>query len=360
MEMARLARLQKTVRDHGLDALLITHLPNIHYLIGYSGSNGILICPSQGKPHFFTDFRYKAQVKIEVAGAKITIVDRERTLLDAIVDKQLFSDFDAVGFEENRILFWAHDFLRKKFRHLKLVAKKEMVECMTMIKTDDEISMIQKAADIGDQVFDKVINMIKPGMSEREVSAEISYQTKKMGGEGDAFEVIVASGERSALPHGLASDKKLKKGEMITLDFGVKYKGFNSDMTRTVALGKVSTELQKMYDVVRVAQQRAIDKAKPGMNGRELDSVARDYITLHGYGSKFGHGTGHGLGIEVHEIPVIAQRGERFTLEPSQVFTIEPGIYVEGIGGVRIEDDVIMRKDSVEVINKSPKELIVL
>ena len=121
-----------------------------------------------------------------------------------------------------------------------------------------------------------------------------------------------------------------------------------------------SLELQKMYDVVRVAQQRAIDKARPGMNGRELDNVARDYITLHGYGSKFGHGTGHGLGIEVHEIPVIAQRGERFTLEPSQVFTIEPGIYIEGIGGVRIEDDVIMRKDNVEVINKSPKDLIVL
>ena len=358
--MARLARLQKTVRDHGLDALLITHLPNIHYLIGYSGSNGILIVPAQGKPHFFTDFRYKAQVKIEVAGAKITIVDRERTLLDAIVDKQLFMDFDAVGFEENRIPFWVHDFLRKKFRHLKLVAKKEMVESMTMIKTDDEIAMIQKAAEIGDQVFDKVINLMKPGMSEREVSGEISYYTKNFGGDGDAFEVIVASGERSALPHGLASEKKLKKGEMITLDFGVRYRGFNSDMTRTVALGKVSTELQKMYDVVRVAQQRAIDKAHPGMNGRELDNVARDYITLHGYGSKFGHGTGHGLGIEVHEIPVIAQRGERFTLEPSQVFTIEPGIYIEGLGGVRIEDDVIMRKDNVEVINKSPKELIVL
>ncbi|MEI8135090.1 MAG: Xaa-Pro peptidase family protein [bacterium] len=358
--MARLARLQKTVRDHGLDALLITHLPNIHYLIGYSGSNGILICPAQGKPHFFTDFRYKAQVKIEVAGAKITIVDRERTLLDAIVDKQLFMDFDAVGFEENRIPFWMHDFLRKKFRHLKLVAKKEMVESMTMIKTDDEIGMIQKAAEIGDQVFAKILETMKPGMSERDVSAEISYLTKKLGGEADAFEVIVASGERSALPHGLASDKKLKKNELVTLDFGVRYKGFNSDMTRTVAIGKVSTELQKMYDVVRVAQQRAIDKARPGMNGRELDSVARDYITLHGYGSKFGHGTGHGLGIEVHEIPVIAQRGERFTLEPGQVFTIEPGIYIEGIGGVRIEDDVVMRKDSVELINKSPKELIIL
>ncbi|MBS1904221.1 MAG: aminopeptidase P family protein [Bacteroidetes bacterium] len=358
--MARLLKLQRTVRDHGLDALVITHLPNIHYLIGFSGSNGILVVPAQGKPHFFTDFRYKAQCKVEVAGAKISIVDRNQTLLDCIAEKQLFSDFDAVGFEENHMPYWVYDFIRKKFRHLKLVAKKELVESMTMIKTEDEIQMIQAAAAIGDKVFAKVIELIKPGITEYDVAAEISYWTRKFGAEGDAFEIIVASGERSALPHGHASDKKLKKGEMITLDFGCRYKGFNSDMTRTVALGKVSTELQKIYDIVKIAQQRGIDRARPGMNGREVDSICRDYITLHGYGSKFGHGTGHGLGIEVHEIPVISQRGERFMLEPNQVFTIEPGIYVEGLGGVRIEDDVIVRGDHVEVINKSPKELIVL
>ncbi len=358
--MARLAKLQRTVRDHGLDALLITHLPNIQYLIGFSGSNGILVVPAQGKPHFFTDFRYKAQCKVEVAGAKITIVDRTQTLLDSISEKQLFSDFDAVGFEENHIPYAVYDFIKKKFRHLKLVAKRELVETMTMIKTDDEIEMICKAAEIGDKVFAKVIEMIKPGIAEADVAAEISYWTRKYGAEGDAFEVIVASGERSALPHGHATDKKLKKGEMITLDFGCRYRGFNSDMTRTVSLGKAPVELQKIYEIVRIAQQRAIEKARPGMNGREVDSVARDYITLHGYGSKFGHGTGHGLGIEVHEIPNISQRGERFTLEPQQVFTIEPGIYIEGLGGVRIEDDVIVRHDGVEVINKSPKELIVL
>jgi Xaa-Pro aminopeptidase len=358
--MARLAKLQKTVRDHGLDALLITHLPNIHYLIGYTGSNGMLVVPAQGKPHFFTDFRYKYQVKIEVAGAKISIVDREKQLLDAFVEKQLFGDFDAVGFEEYRCPYHVYDFLRKKFRHLKLVPKREMVESMTMVKTDDEIGAIRKAVAIGDEVFAKVVDMIKPGVAEREIAAEISYHTRKFGAEGDAFEVIVASGERTALPHGRATDKKIKKGEMVTLDFGCRYKGFNSDMTRTVAVGKVPTELQKIYEIVRVAQQRAIERAKPGMNGRELDNIARDYITLHGYGSKFGHSTGHGLGIEVHEIPMIAQRGERFLLEPGQIITIEPGIYVEGVGGVRIEDDVLITNDGVEVLNKSPKELLVL
>jgi Xaa-Pro aminopeptidase len=172
--------------------------------------------------------------------------------------------------------------------------------------------------------------------------------------------VIVVSGERSALPHGRATSKKIKKGEVVTLDFGCVYKGFNSDMTRTVAVGKISTELQKVYEIVRVAQQRAIEKVKPGVNGREIDSMARDYITLHGYGSKFGHGTGHGLGIEVHEIPIISQRGERFILEPNMVFTVEPGIYLEGIGGVRIEDDIVVRPEGYEILNTSPKELLVL
>jgi Xaa-Pro aminopeptidase len=358
--MARLARLQRTVRDHGLDALVVTHLPNINYLIGYTGSNGILVVPAQGKPHFFTDFRYKSQVKIEVAGAKISIVDREKQLLDAFVEKQLFSDFDAVGFEEYKCPYHVYDFIRKKFRHLKLVAKREMVEQMTMIKTDDEIGAIAKAAAIGDQVFEKILDVIKPGVTELEVSAEISYQAKKLGGEGDAFEVIVASGERTALPHGIATDRKIKKNELVTIDFGCRYKGFNSDMTRTVSVGKVSTELQKIYDIVRVAQERAVEKAKPGINGRELDNVARDYITLHGYGSKFGHGTGHGIGIEVHEVPIIAQRGERFILEPGMVFTIEPGIYVDGIGGVRIEDDVLITTEGCTVLNKTTKDLIVL
>ena len=172
--MARLARLQRTVRDHGLDALLVTHLPNIQYLIGFTGSNGILVVPAQGKPHFFTDFRYKAQCKVEVAGAKITIVDRNQTLLDSIAEKQLFSDFDAVGFEENHILFTVFDFIRKKFRTVKLVAKKELVESMTMIKSEDEIEMIKKAAEIGDKVFAKVLDLIKPGLAEADIAAEIS------------------------------------------------------------------------------------------------------------------------------------------------------------------------------------------
>jgi len=358
--MSRIVKLQKRVKELGLDAMIITHLPGIRYLIGFSGSNGVLLIPHQGKPHFFTDFRYKSQAKAEVGGAKISIVERDRTIYDAISEKQLFADYDSIGFEPAHIQYWEYELLRKKFRHLKLVPTEREVEKLTMIKSEDEISAIRHAADIGDQTFRAVCATIKPGVTEREVAAEIGYQARKFGAEGDAFNIIVASGERSALPHGVASDKKIKKGELVTLDFGCVYKGFNSDMTRTVAVGKISTELQKIYEIVRAAQQRTLDKIQPGMNGRELDSVARDYITLHGYGSKFGHGTGHGLGIEVHELPFISQRGERFKLEPNQVFTVEPGIYLENIGGVRIEDDVVVRREGCEVLTTSPKELLVL
>ena len=358
--MARLAKLQRMVKEKGLDALLVTHLPHIQYLISYTGSNGMLLVPAQGKPHFFTDFRYKAQVKTEVAGAKISIVERDRGIPETFVEKQLFSDYDHLAFEKNHIPYSLYEFLRTKFRHVKLDPEIEMVEKLTMIKSEDEIGLMKEAATIGDKVFEKVCEIIKPGMSELEVAAEIAYHIRLEGGERDAFNIIVASGERSALPHGVATDKKIRKGELVVLDFGCVHKGFNSDMTRTVSIGKVSTELQKIYEIVKIAQQRAIDKLHAGMNARELDTVARDYITLHGYGSKFGHSTGHGIGIEVHELPTINQKGEKYKLEPNMVITIEPGIYLEGLGGVRIEDVVVVRKDGCEVLTTSTKEMRVL
>jgi Xaa-Pro aminopeptidase len=358
--MSRIAKLQKIVKDIGLDALLVTHLPHIQYLIGYTGSNGMLIVPSQGKPHFFTDFRYKAQVKLEVQGAKISIVERDRTIPDSLVEKQLFADYDHLGFEKNHIDYALYDFLRTKFRNVKLDPQVEVVEKLIMTKGEDEIEKIRRACAIGDEVYKKILDVIKPGVSEIEVAAEIAYQTRLCGGEREAFSIIVASGERSALPHGAASHKKIRKGELITLDFGCVFEGFNSDMTRTVALGKVPQELQKIYEIVRAAQQRAIDKIQAGMSARDLDTIARDYITLHGYGSKFGHSTGHGLGIEVHELPKVSQRGERYKLEPNMVVTIEPGIYLDGLGGVRIEDDVVIRREGCEVLTTSPKDLRVL
>ena len=222
--MARLAKLQRLVKDKGLDALLVTHIPHIQYLVGYTGSNAILLVPAQGKPHFFTDFRYKAQVKAEVVGAKISVVDRDRSIQDALVEKQLFSDYDSLGFEKARISYSFYEFLRTKFRQVKLVPEVEMVEKLTMVKSEDEIKVMQEAAAIGDKVYAKVVEVIKPGMTELDVAAEIAYQTRLLGAEREAFTIIVASGERSALPHGVATSKKLRKGELITMDFGVVHK----------------------------------------------------------------------------------------------------------------------------------------
>ncbi|MGH2575633.1 MAG: M24 family metallopeptidase, partial [Ignavibacteria bacterium] len=235
----------------------------------------------------------------------------------------------------------------------------EKVENLTVQKTVDEIAKIKKAIEITDKTFEKILKFIKPGMSELDISAEITYTQKKLGALKDAFEPIVASGWRGALPHGIASDKKIAKGEMVTLDFGCVYDGFCSDMTRTIAVGEPPEELKKIYNVVLEAQLKSIESAKSNLSSKALDLVARDYITKKGYGDNFGHGLGHGLGIEVHELPGISQRAD-YTLKENSIVTIEPGIYVESLGGVRIEDDVLLNENGCEVMNKSDKELIIL
>jgi Xaa-Pro aminopeptidase len=228
-----------------------------------------------------------------------------------------------------------------------------------MQKTQGEISKMKKAAEISDMTFEKMLGFIKPGMTELEVSAEITYTQKKLGASKDAFEPIIASGWRGALPHGIASDKKIENGEMITLDFGCIYEGFCSDLTRTISVGKPVTEMKKIYDIVYEVQNKTVERVKAGMSSMKLDSEARNEIAAKGYGEHFGHGLGHGLGIEVHERPSVGQRDDVILAENS-VITIEPGIYIEGLGGVRIEDDVLLKADSNEVLNKAKKELIII
>jgi len=228
-----------------------------------------------------------------------------------------------------------------------------------MVKTDEELSRIRKACEITDRVFEKMLEVIRPGMAEKDVSAEISYWHKKYGADKDSFDPIVASGWRGALPHGIASDKIINSGEMVTLDFGCICDGFCSDLTRTISVGEPSKEMKKIYDTVLKSQIMAIKAAKEGVSTKEVDKVARDFINESGYEGKFGHGLGHGLGIEVHEMPSVSQKMDML-LPANVVVTIEPGIYVEGLGGVRIEDDIIIKQGGSEIINKAPKELIVI
>jgi Xaa-Pro aminopeptidase len=353
--MNRIEKLKALLEEKSLDAVLITYVPNIRYLSGFSGSSASVLI-TKSKNFFITDFRYKDQSHNEVHGFEIIINYAANDELKKIVESE---GIKTIGFEASRMTYGAYDNNKNNFPGVNFVPLTDVVEKLTMSKTIDELAKIQKACDISDKVFAKMLSVIKPGMKELDLSAEITYAHKKLGALKDSFEPIVASGWRAALPHGIATNKVIEKGDIVTLDFGCVYDGFCSDITRTIAVGDPGDELKKIYSIVYNAQLKAIDAARSGISSKSVDSVARDFITSHGHGENFGHGLGHGLGIEVHEMPGLSQRMD-ITLAENSVVTIEPGIYVEGLGGVRIEDDVTLKPDGCLVMNRSPKELIII
>ena len=353
--MPRIDKLRSLMNELSLDGFLITHIPNIRYLSNFSGSSGVILITGT-KNYFITDFRYKGQSRNEITGFDIRINSVQNAELKKIIEND---GLKTIGFESNRMTYGGYDNNRNHYPQVKFVPLTEAVEKLTMQKTPEEIEKIRKATVITDKTFQKILDFIKPGMKELDISAEITYTQKKLGALKDSFEPIVASGWRSSLPHGVATNKVIENGDIVTLDFGCVYEGFCSDMTRTISVGNPPGELKKIYGIVYDAQTRVIEKANCRIRSKELDSIARDYITQKGFGENFGHGLGHGLGIEVHEMPSLNQRTDSELLE-NAVITIEPGIYVENLGGVRIEDDILLKQDGCEVLNTSPKELIVL
>ena len=353
--MSRIENLKALLEEKSLDAIYIGYNPNIKYLTNFSGSAGSVLI-TKAKDYFITDFRYKDQSHKEVHGFEIVINYSAQDELKRILESE---EIKILGFEATHMSYGAYENNINNFPGVKFIPLTDVVEKLTMQKTDDELAKIQKAIGISDKTFSKMLEFIKPGMKELDVSAEITYTHKKLGALKDAFEPIVASGWRAALPHGIASNKIIEKGEILTLDFGCVHEGFCSDMTRTIALGDPGTEMKKVYGIVLDAQLKAIDAARSGISSKSLDSAARDIINAHGYGENFGHGLGHGLGIEVHEMPSLSQRTD-MTLTENSVVTIEPGIYLEKLGGVRIEDDIILKPDGCVVMNKSPKDLIII
>ncbi len=353
--MSRIEKLRALLEEKSLDAIYIGYNPNIKYLTNFSGSAGSVLI-TKAKDYFITDFRYKDQSQKEVHGFEIVINYSTQDELKRILESE---GIKILGFEATHMSYGAYENNINNFPGVKFIPLTDVVEKLTMQKTDDELAKIQKAIGISDKTFSKMLEFIKPGMKELDVSAEITYTHKKLGALKDAFEPIVASGWRAALPHGIASNKIIEKGEILTLDFGCVHEGFCSDMTRTIALGDPGDEMKKVYGIVLDAQLKAIDAARSGISSKSLDSAARDIINSHGYGENFGHGLGHGLGIEVHEMPNLSQRTD-MTLAENSVVTIEPGIYLEKLGGVRIEDDIILKPDGCVVMNKSPKDLIII
>ncbi|MUV39666.1 Xaa-Pro aminopeptidase [Lentibacillus sp. JNUCC-1] len=350
MSTQKIEKLRELLEKESLDALLITSPVNRQYMTGFTGTAGAAIIAREGAV-FITDFRYTAQATTQ---AKAYTVIEHKQSLEKEINQQLASlKVNTLGFEKDHVTYSQYE----RYSQLltpKLKATSGLVEALRIIKTDDELNVMQEAADIADAAFEHIKNFIKPGVKEIDVSNELEFFMRKQGATSSSFDIIVASGERSALPHGVASDKEIQSGELVTLDFGALYKGYCSDITRTVAVGDISDELRRIYDIVLEAQLRGVNELKPGMTGKEADALTRDYIKEQGYGDYFGHSTGHGLGMEVHESPGLSYKTEQ-KLKPGMVVTVEPGIYVPGVGGCRIEDDLVMTETGCKRLTNSSK-----
>lgn len=350
-----LVKLRAALKENALDAILVTNSYNRRYITGFTGSSGVAII-SENDAVFITDFRYTEQAAEQVKGFRI--VKHERTIIEEVAVQVQQMNIQSLGFEKDDVTFGMYELYNEKVQaELKPVSG--MIEKLRMVKTPEEIEILKDAAKIADDAFAHICTFIKPGVSELEVSNELEMFMRNKGATSSSFDIIVASGERGALPHGVASAKIIQSGELVTLDFGALYNGYISDITRTVAVGEPSDQMREIYEITRVAQQKALDEIKPGMTGIEADAIARDYIKSKGYGEAFGHSTGHGIGLEVHEGPALSFRSET-VLVPNMAVTVEPGIYVPGVGGVRIEDDIIITEEGNFRLTHSPKELIIL
>jgi Xaa-Pro aminopeptidase len=358
MKAARLDALRALFTRHQIEAMLVAQPHNVGYLSGFTGTFGQLLI-TRDAAYLVTDFRYTEQAAAQASLFQV-LHQNPQGMVHSLHELLLRHGVRRVGFEGN---FLAHDTFRTYGQVLdgaiELVPASNLVEKLRTVKDEDEIARMRQAAALADRAFAQILGSIRPGVSERQVALELEYLMKQAGASAVSFDIIVASGARSALPHGVASEKQIAKGDLVTLDFGCIVQEYCSDMTRTVVVGEPSEEQRRIYGIVFEAQARGVAAARAGLTGREADAVCRDYISTQGYGDKFGHSTGHGVGRYIHEGPALSLRGEEM-LAAGMVVTIEPGIYLPGWGGVRIEDMVLITETGCEPLSRSPKHLIVL
>lgn len=357
MSKSRLDRLRASLTERGLDAIVVNKPDNRFYLSGFTGSAGLLLITA-AKAFLITDFRYTEQAAAQAPAFEV--LKPESTNLALLAKLLEENQVKRLGFESNYLTVDEHVAYRDALGHSELVSASGLVESLRLIKDEQELNIMRRAAAIADEAWAQLIPLIKPGVVERDLAVELEYRMKKLGADGLSFDIIVASGARSALPHGRASEKLIESGDLVTFDFGAIYQGYCSDMTRTVMVGEPTAKQREIYEIVLEAEKRGVAACKAGMTGKELDEVCRSYIREKGYAEAFGHGTGHGVGIDVHEGPRVNARGEQELLKPGMIVTIEPGIYLPGWGGVRIEDMVLVTETGCESFSKSPKDLLVL
>lgn len=352
---ARIEKLRKALAEQGVDAIITESPENRYYISGFTGSTGWAIV-SQNHAIFVTDFRYIDQAKEQCP--EFTVVNNERKAVEAISQQLNEIGVNKLAFEKS-ISFATYEEWSKAFTGIELVPTGGVIEKLRLIKDETEMATIRQAIKIADDAFSHILSFIKPGVREIDVALEMEVFMRKQGADSSSFDIIVASGARGALPHGRASEKIIEKGDMVTLDFGALYKGYISDITRTVSVGEPDPKMKEIYDIVLRAQLNGVEKLKAGMTGKEADALTREIIREAGYAEAYGHSTGHGIGLEVHEGPGLSAANES-VLKPGMVVTVEPGIYISGLGGVRIEDDVLIMENGCEILTKSPKELLIL
>ncbi|MDL2281098.1 aminopeptidase P family protein [Selenomonadales bacterium OttesenSCG-928-I06] len=352
----RIQKLRNFISEKNIDAVLIESPQNRRYFSGFSGSSGVLFITSEVSV-LITDFRYVEQAQKEAPDFKVLEhrVDIYETVAECL--KAYARKANCIGFEGNFVNFDSYAKLSKTLKTKKLESLN--LDPLRAIKDKEEILLIKQAVKIADKAFKKLIPYIKPNVSENKLAAKLEHFMRDLGSEKLAFDTIAASGKRSALPHGRASDKLLEKGDLFTLDFGAVYKGYHSDMTRTVVLGKATKKQKEIYDLVLKAQLAGLDAVAANKVCKDVDNVARKIITEAGHGNHFGHGLGHCVGLEIHEAPSLSPNNKSL-LEPNMVVTVEPGVYIPDWGGVRIEDLVVVTKKGCTILTKSEKHLLEL
>ena len=356
-----LDRLKEISDSASVDAILITDPYSLRYYTGFSGGEGVALFTGD-KGILYVDSRYTEAAGIEAkeSGSGFTVreFNHDAPLYQQLRDQLEIGGAETVGFEDRFMVCSAFSKYSQELP-VKMVPLEDQLLKPRQIKTEQELQLLKKAEEIGDLAFSHILTILKPGITELEVAAELEYAMKKNGASGLSFDTIVASGFHSSMPHAVPTEKKLESGDFVTMDFGCIYKGYCSDMTRTVVIGKASEEQKKVYQTVLTAQRLAMEGLRPGMPCKDVDKIARDHIAEAGYGKYFGHGLGHSVGLYIHESPALNTRDETI-LAPGMIETIEPGIYIPGFGGVRIEDMGVVTEEGYLTFAKSPKELIEL
>jgi Xaa-Pro aminopeptidase len=354
---SRLKHLRNSLETARAGALLETHLPNIYYLCGFSGDSGALLVDATSAT-LFTDGRFTIQAKEETRGIRVHI--HKGPLLEAVGECLRGRKRQRVAVSPSRLTLGGWKALRKAAGgNLKWVAIDGLVENLRAVKDATEIERIRDAARLGSQVMEEAIRLIRPGVTELDIAAEIGYRMRRKGASGESFEAIVAAGPRSALPHARPTARQIGKNELVVLDLGAILRRYCSDLTRTVHVGKASNRVRGWYHAVLDAQTAARDALKSGVTCGAIDAAARNVLHRKGLGRYFVHSTGHGIGLEIHEDPRIA-RDQKTLLETGNVVTLEPGVYVEGVGGIRIEDDAVVTPRGAEILTTTSREFLEL